>query len=455
VRAVLLLIPLLVVLAAACGGGAEAPGATQPAGPVSITFWHSMTVSNKDTLESLVRQFNASQNEVQVNLVFQGTYDDSLNKFLASLGRASELPALIQIEDASTQLMVDSQEVTPVQEFIDRDEYDLSAFEPRVLDYYRVGDELYSMPFNLSSPILYYDKNDFREAGLDPEKPPQTLEDVKAYSEKLLQKDSSGNTTRSGIALDVYPWIFEEWLAKAGALYVNNGNGRDARATEAVFNGPEGKAIFEWWADMVKSGLAFNVGRNPTGADGLLALASGRASMTIATSAALRSVLDVIEAGGAQGLELGVGPMPAPQSPDGGISVAGASLWILKDRPEAEQEAAWKFIRYLVGPEQQATWYAGSGYFPIRRDAFNEPAAKEAEARYPYLRVAPDEFQQGARNRATQGFLLGPFSKIRSEIVAPAIESMILTNTSPDDAIDKAARDATEAIQEYNQRLKE
>jgi sn-glycerol 3-phosphate transport system substrate-binding protein len=453
-RAVLLLTPLLILLAA-CGGGNAAPGATQPAGPVTITLWHSMTAANQDTLKALADTFNRSQSEVTVNLVFQGTYDDSLNKFLASLGRSSELPAIVQIEDASTQLMVDSQGAAPVQDFIDRDKYDLSNFEPRVLDYYRVGDRLYSMPFNLSSPVLYYDKNSFREAGLDPEKPPATLEDVKAYSEKLLQKDSSGNITRSGIALDVYPWIFEEWLAKAGALYVNNGNGRDGRATEAVFNGPEGKAIFEWWADMVKSGLAFNVGRNPSGADGLLAVASGRASMTIATSAALRSVFDVIEAGGAQGIELGVGPMPGPQSPEGGISVAGASLWIVKSRPEAEQEAAWKFIRFLVEPEQQAAWYAGSGYFPIRSDAFDEPAAQQAEAQYPYLRVAPQELQEGARNRATQGFLLGPFSKIRSEIIAPAIESMILTNTPADEAIDKAAKDATDAIQQYNQRLNE
>jgi sn-glycerol 3-phosphate transport system substrate-binding protein len=177
--------------------------------------------------------------------------------------------------------------------------------------------------------------------------------------------------------------------------------------------------------------------------------------MTITTSAALRSIFDVIEAGGAKGVELGVGPMPGPQSPDGGVIVGGASLWIVKARPQAEQEAAWKFIKFLVEPAQQAAWYAGSGYFPIRRDAFDEPAAKGAEARYPYLRVAPQQLQQGARNRATQGFLLGPFSKIRSEIVATAIESMILTNTPPDEAIDKAASEATQAIKEYNQRLKE
>jgi sn-glycerol 3-phosphate transport system substrate-binding protein len=452
---VLLFVASALVLAAACGGGKEAAKETQPTGPVAITFWHSMTAANQDTLTSLVDTFNSSQNEVTVNLVFQGSYNDSLNKFLASSGRASELPALVQIEDISTQLMIDSQEITPVQDFIDSENYDLSNVEPRVLDYYRVGDRLYSMPFNLSSPILYYDKNAFREVGLDPEKPPQTLEDVKAYSEKLLLRDSSGNITRSGLALEISPWYFEQMLAKAGALYVNNGNGRDARATEAVFNGPEGKAIFEWWADMVKSGLAFNVGRNPSGADALLAIASGRASMTIGSSAALRSVFDVIEAGGAKGVELGVGPMPAAQSPEGGIVVGGASLWIVKAQPEAEQEAAWKFLKFLVEPEQQATWYAGSGYFPMRSDAFDEPAAKEAEAKYPYLRVAPQQLQQGARNRATQGAIMGPFAKVRSDVIDTAIESMILTGTPPDEAIDKAASDATALIKDYNQRVKQ
>jgi sn-glycerol 3-phosphate transport system substrate-binding protein len=317
---------------------------------------------------------------VVVNLVFQGTYNDSLNKFLASLGSANELPALVQIEDISTQLMIDSEEITPVQDLADEEGYDLSSFEPRVLDYYRVGDRLYSMPFNLSNPILYYDKNDFREVGLDPEKPPATLEEVREYSEKLLTKDSSGNITRSGISLEVSSWYFEQMLARSGALFVNSGNGREGRATEAAFNGPEGKVIFEWWADMVSSGLAYNVGRNPTGLDALLAVASGRVSMTIGSSAALRSVFDIIEAGGAEDVELGVGPMPAPQSEEGGNVVGGASLWIVKARPEAEQEAAWRFLKFLVEPAQQAEWYAGSGYFPIRSDAFDQPKAQEAEA---------------------------------------------------------------------------
>jgi len=127
----------------------------------------------------------------------------------------------------------------------------------------------------------------------------------------------------------------------------------------------------------------------------------------------------------------------------------------VKARPEAEQEAAWKFIKFLAEPAQQAQWYAGSGYFPIRSDAFDEPAAKEAEAKYPYLRVAPEQLQKGARTRASQGAITGAFAKIRSEAVITAIESMLLAGTSPDEAIDNAASDATELIQDYNKRIGE
>jgi sn-glycerol 3-phosphate transport system substrate-binding protein len=444
----------LALLAGACAGGAEAPSDGQPAGPVRITFWHSMNAANRDALEALTARFNGAQDEVRVELVFQGNYVDSLNKFIASLP-TGDVPAIIQMHDIATQLLIDSREVAPIQDFVDREGFDLSDFEPRILDYYRVGDRLYSMPFNVSNPVLLYEKNSFREAGLDPEKPPQTLDELTQYSRKLVKRDSQGNVTRSGVALEINPALFEQMLASAGALYVNNGNGRDDRATEAVFNGPEGKAIFQWWHDMVVEGLAFNVGRNPTGSDHLLAVGSGRAAMTIAYSSALRSVLNAIaEGAGPPGVELAVAPMPAPQSPDGGTIIGGASLWIIKKRPEAEQEAAWKFIRFLVEPAQQADWYAGTGYFPIRSQAYEEPAAQEVETSYPFFRVAAEHLAAGARNRATQGALLGPFPQVR-EAVATAVEEMLLGSKAPDAALDGAAREATDIIEGYNRRVRD
>jgi sn-glycerol 3-phosphate transport system substrate-binding protein len=451
-RVLFLFVSVLALLLGACAGGAEAPSETGAAGPVTITFWHSMNAANRDALEALTARFNGMQKEVKVELVFQGNYVDSLNKFIASLP-TGDVPAILQMQDASTQLLIDSDQITPVQDFIDQESYDLSDFEPRILDYYRVGDRLYSMPFNVSNPVLLYDKNSFRQAGLDPEKPPQTLDELTEYSRKLMKRDNQGNVTRSGIALEISPALFEQMLANAGALYVNNGNGRDGRPTEAVFNGPEGKGIFQWWHDMVDGGLAFNVGRNPSGTDHLLAVGSGRAAMTIAYSSALRSVLNALEAGaGPAGVEPAVAPLPAPQSPNGGMIVGGASLWIIKKRPDAEQEAAWKFIKFLVEPAQQADWYAGTGYFPIRHQAYEEPAAQEVEAHYPFFRVAADHLAAGARDRATQGALLGPFPQVR-DAVATAMEQMLVGSKAPDEALDEAASEATNIIQDYNRRV--
>lgn len=442
---------------AACGGeeeeeleGTETPAAET----VSITFWHAMSAANEETLNALTDQFNASQNEVKVKVVYQGAYEDNLAKLLASRG-SGEVPALFQVHDVAFQFMVDSGMATPVQDFVDREGYDLSDFESRIIDYYSLDDTLWAMPFNASNPILYYNKLDFEKAGLDPETPPSTLEEIRECCEKLTVRDESGNTRHYCMSLDVKPWYIEQILAKWGDLYVNNGNGRDARPTEAIFNGPKGKELFQWWHDMVTDGHAMNVGRNPTDDQHFLAVGSGLASMTIGTSAALRSIVDLLEDPGTVQLaevDLGTGAMPGFEGSTGATLVGGGALWILEDRPEKEQEAAWKFIKYLVEPQQQADWYAGSGYFPIRLSAYEFPAAKEVEAKYPHFRVAVDQFLGAPSTRATQGALLGPFVEVRV-IVQDEVEEMILHGKDPAQATDDAARRATEEIKDYEDRL--
>lgn len=455
----LLAVLLLTFGLAACGGGEEGgeetEGTATPSGKtVKINFWHAMDAANQDTLKRLTDGFNASQSEVQVELQFQGSYEDNLSKLLAS--RASgDVPALIQLHDVTTQLLVDSGMLTPVQDFIDREKYDLSDFNRRIIDYYTVDGKLWGMPFNISNPILYYNKVHFREVGLDPDKPPQTLADLKEYCQKLTIRNEAGFPTRRCIALEISPWYIEQLLAVGGDLYVNNGNGRDARATEAVFNSPRGKEIFQWWNDLIKSGDAQNVGRNATGDQHFLAVGTGQASMTIGTSAALRTVVDVLEAPGSIQLteiDLGTAPLPGFADATGGTLVGGAALWILNQRSKEEQEAAWKYIKYLVEPQQQADWYSGSGYFPLRLSAYELPPAKEVEAKYPHFRVAVEQFLKAPSTRATQGALLGNFVEVR-QTIQRAVEEMILKSKDPGQALDDAAKEVTKQIQEYNRRM--
>jgi len=451
---------LLAALLASCGGGEAGPSEGTPGGraefptpesPVTFTFWHSMTAAPAETLMQLANRFNSTHPWARVELVFQGGYNDMLSKVLASLGTA-DLPPLVQIQDTSTRIMVDSDAFIPVQDFIDRDGYDLSDFPGAVLDYYTLEGKLYPMPFNTSDPLLYYNKIAFREVGLDPEKPPATLDEVQEYSRKLVLRDEAGRVIRAGIALEIKPERLEHLLAAHGDLYVDNANGRQGLPTQVLFDNEAALALFRWWDEMLEEGLALNVGRNPGGIDHLLAIAAGKAAMTIGTSAALGSVVDVLESGEVTGAELGVGFVPVFEEGDRGVLVGGASLWINKDKSIEEQEAAWEYIKYLLAPEQQAEWYSGSGYLPLRMSARELPAAKEVETKYPPFRIAVEELMTTPRNEATAGPLVGPYAQIR-EAVTSALERMILQGASPEDALREAAEEANLAIEDYERRL--
>ena len=454
----LLGVAILAVVLSACGGkegakeGGGAGNEAKPtaAGPVSIDFWHSEQADTQATLQGLIDRFNASQDEVKVRLLFEGTVPELFVKLVNSL-RSGDVPALVEVDEGDAQIMVDSGGVTPVQQFIDAEGYDLSDFDKKAIDYYSWDDKLYAMPLSINIPMLFYNKVPFREVGLDPEKPPQTLDDVRAYSEKLLKMDSAGNVVRSGIALDTQGWYTYVILSEHGDLAFNNSNGRAGRATEAVFNNDTARAFFRWWNEMVDSGLAFNAGRNASGADSLMAVAAGRAAMAVSVSSALRSAISVVEAG-LQGVELGVGPFPGVAGGSGKPGIFGRALWVMNDRSEAEQQAAWKLARWLAEPEQQAELFAGTGYLPVRLSAYDLEASRQVLAKYPLYQVPVDLFVGVPSTPEKLGPRIGPSAEVE-EILAQALAEMVVGGKDPDQALDDAADRATKALQDYNSRV--
>ncbi|MGB2695860.1 MAG: ABC transporter substrate-binding protein [Dehalococcoidia bacterium] len=453
----MLIIALAAVLVAAafaliaCGdGGGESPrrtsgGLSGPQDRVNVVMWHSMTATTEASLTSIADEFNASQTKYHVTLVRQGGYSESFVKLRSS--DPGDYPALVQLSDQFTQIMIDSKVATPIQDFVDQESYDLSDFEPKAINYYSVDDTLYAMPFNIAGPILYYDRQAFKDAGLDPDRPPRTLEEVRQYSERLVQRNDNGEVTRAGIALWVSPWIFEQMLAKQGALVVNNANGRTERATKAVFAGPEGKGIIEWWDQMLNDGLATYTGRSAQ--DALLQVASGRASMTIASTAVLQGAILAVTIIGDDPNRIGTGPMPAPEGQNGGITLGGAAFWVLNDRPDEEQQGAWEFIKFASSPQQQARWHADTGYMPSRVSAFDLPAAVQKREQYPQFATAIEQLRDSPDNPATNGALLGPFNAVRDQI-SRAFEQVLSGNADPDAALEAAAEAADKDIDEYN-----
>jgi sn-glycerol 3-phosphate transport system substrate-binding protein len=416
--------------------------------PVPLVFWHSMTRANEEELKRLTDRFNAQQTDVRVTLVNQTSYRDTFTKYRAGLS-SGDLPDLVQLEDTTVQQMVDTQSVLPVQSCINAEHVDLSDYLPRVLDRWSLSGVRWAMPFNISNPVLYYNKAAFRKAGLDPNMPPATLDDVRTTAQRLKE---SGVASPYGLKVEA--WYLEQWMAKANQLYVNNDNGRKARATQVLFDTNDGRAIFQWMAEMVRDGLAAtNPNQGPGEFDNLLGIGNGRLAMAVDSSAALGTISQVLAGGQYRGVELGVGPIPGPAAATGGgINVGGAALYISKRSAPEKQEAAWRLAKFLTQADVQAEWAAATGYIPLRTSAVTLPAIQQQWAKSPGYKVAYDQLTSGVNTVATQGPAIGDFQGVRDAVV-DAENSMFSQGRPPDQALAGAAKNANGAIQAYNARV--
>ena len=447
----------ITMLAAACGGtttggpaasGAADMSALAPAKDVApaatITWWHAMTGVNNDALNKIANGFNSSQSKIKVEVVFQGVYDDLLAKLNTAIA-SNGAPALVQVYDIGQRYMYDSQQVVPMQAFIDRDKFNTTDFEPTVINYYKYQDKLQSMPFNASTPMLYYNKDAFKEAGLDAAKPPVTFTEIADAAKKLTKKDASGTTTRYGFGPSVYGWLFEQLMATSGALYADNGNGRDDRATKVVYNSAAGKAILDWWKAGVDGGYFYNPGIDNDGA--VNAFNAQKTAMYIESTARLRGHLTTI----AGKFDLGTGLYPRPDNKPatGGNIIGGASLYIMKSRPQAEQQAAWEFVKYLLTPAVQGQWQADTGYYPIVKAAYDTAPSKEWSTKYPQFLTAITAIRESAQNRFTNGAVLGVMPQARQR-TQKMIESVLLGQATSQAALDAAVADMNTAIEKYN-----
>ncbi|WP_422656738.1 ABC transporter substrate-binding protein [Paenibacillus sp. EC2-1] len=447
----LMLLACMMILSSACGSktlsNAPEPVAADPSAPstpkepVKVVWWHSMSGELGTVADKLVSDFNAEHPEIQVEGVFQGTYDESLNKLKASLGSDSG-PAMIQVYEIGSRFMMDTKAIKPVQDFIDAEQYDLSALEPNIKNYYTFDDKLYSMPFNSSNPILYYNKDAFIAAGLDPENPPKTYEEV-AEAAKKLTKDG-----QTGASFAIYGWFMEQFFANQGAELLNHGNGRSALSTASQVNMEAGVKTLEWWKGMLDNKSLLNLGRKTD--DTKKAFAAGQIAMMLDSTASLRGIVSASEGK----FEVGTAFLPKPSDGGkGGVIIGGASLWMLNNKSEAEQQGAWEFMKYLAEPKTQAYWHVNTGYFPVTTKAYEESIVKENLEKYPQFQTAVDQLHQTEPNQATQGAVMGVFPEAR-QITETAIEEVLNGKKSAQEALDQAAKEITSKIEVYNKTVK-
>ena len=402
----------------------------------TITFWHSMGGVNGQAIDALVKKFNdENKYGIKVESQYQGEYDDSLNKLKsAQIGNMGA--DLVQVYEVGTRFMIESGWTVPMQKMIDADKYDVSQIEPNLSAYYTIDDKLYSMPFNSSTPIMYY-KDMFDKAGIADV--PDSLEGIDKIGEQLMSKGGASEV----MSLGIYGWFFEELIGKQGLNYANNGNGRDKTATAVEFdkNGAA-KNILTEWQKLNKDGYAPIVGKG--GDAGLADFSAGKSAITLGSTASLKQILQDVNGK----FNVGTAYFPKVKESDkGGVSIGGASLWALDNKDPKKLRATWEFVKFLISPESQAYWNAQTGYFPVTTKSQDEQTFKDNIAQYPQFQTAIDQLHDSSPKYC--GALLSVFPEARATVESE-IESMLNGKEDVDTAVQKMSDTINKSIKDYN-----
>ena len=385
---------------------------------------------------ALTDEYNASQDRVVVELQNQNGYEELIDKYFQSSG--DDRPNLVQLPEYMLQQMADTNTVVSTTACIQAEGYDTSTFLPRALLAYQTGGVQWGMPFNISNPVLYYRKAMFEAAGLDPDDPPVTLDELREYSEQIVE---SGAATY-GLAFDSGVnsgggWFLEQWLARAGLPYADNGNGRKARATQVLFDTPEAADMLTFAQDLVTTASPSTSARTPPGLDGLLQIADQEnpAAMGIATSGALGSILSFVEGGLIPGMTWTTsasGRCPAPPTRRARSSAARrCTSCATRATPRPPRRGTTSSSS--PAPSRSRPGPTRSGYAPIREDATSIEPIAATYADDPRYRVAFDQVNFAADDFSAVGPVLGPLRQVRG--VTAQMMADIYGGTPVEDAL--------------------
>lgn len=410
-----------------------ASGQTPSPDAVQILFWHSMSGANQEMLMKIVDGFNSSQSDYFVVAQNQGKYDESTSKFFNMNGGEGS-PAMIQIGEQNLQSMIDSGLVAPMTDLIQAYGYDEGQLLPQAIHFYSVDQVMYAMPFNASSPVLYYNADALKKAGLS--QAPETFEGIEAAAPKIKE----ANNGMRAFSKPVYGYALDQMVTNMGGLVVNNENGRTARCTEVAYQ-DEIQEIFGWLNRLIKEDQFVNYG---TVSDNVVTgFNQGDIAMFIYTSASAARVIE-----GAP-FEVGIAPLPVPEgvTPQG-VYAGGGAVCVANGLTDKVNKGVMEFLKYGTSAEVQAVWAGDTGYFPVNKEAYDTETMKQIYQEKPQLRVAADQLLNSKETASTAGPLLSQLPQLRNDL--QSAEEMVFNGGDPKEAMDQAVSATNKQIEAAN-----
>jgi sn-glycerol 3-phosphate transport system substrate-binding protein len=418
---------VLMTMVVAAGGNQEAE---ETGGPVSLTMYYPIAVGGPLTsvIDGMVEAFMAENPDVNVEAIYAGNYNDARVKALAALeaGESAQLSVLFSIDLYD---LIEQDAIVAFDDVVKTAEERawLNSFYPALMENGRTGGKTWGIPFQRSTIVMYYNKDAFRDAGLDPEAPPASWEELVRTAAALTDPDAG----RWGLMIPStgYPyWMF-------GALAMQNGQVlMSPDGTETYFDDPSVVEALEFWRD-----LSVEHGVMPEGTVewGTLRqqFLEGTTAMMWHSTGNLTAVKDNAS------FDFGVAMLP--EAVRRGSPTGGGNFYIFKDTTEAERHAAMRLIRFMTNPERSAEWSISTGYMGISPEAYETAALSDYVADFPPARVARDQLEFATAELST--YQTGRVRKLLDD----AIQAALTGQAEPAEALGAAQAEAERLLRPY------
>ena len=415
------------------------------AAQTEVHWWHAMGGELGAKLEEIVAGYNASQQDYVVVPTFKGSYPETMTAAIAAF-RADEQPAIVQVFEVGTGTMMAAQGATyPVYQLMQDmgAEFDPAAFLPSVVGYYTDPEgNMLSMPFNSSTPIMYYNKDVFEAAGLDPETPPKTWEELEQFSRQIIE---SGAAT-CGFTTAWISWIHTENLSAwhnqpIGTLE----NGFGGFESELSLNGP---VQVQHWGNLARwqeEGL-FQYGGPGGGDDAPPRFYSQECAIFFKSSAGRAAVV-----ANATDFEVGYGMLPYYASVEGAPQnsiIGGATLWVLQVHEEETYRGVADFFSYLSSPEVQADWSQFSGYLPITQAAYDLSREQGFYEENPGSEIGIQQITLNEPTENSKGLRFGSYVQVR-DIIDEEFQALLAGDKDAQGALDAVVERGNALLREF------
>ena len=418
-------------------------GASPAFAQTEIQWWHALTGANNDVVVKLANDFNASQKEYKVVPAYKGSYPDALNAGIAAF-RAGQAPHILQVFEVGTGTMMSAKgAIKPVHEMMKEagEKFDPNAYLPAISGYYSTAKgEMLSMPFNSSSMVMWYNKDAFKKAGLDPAKPPKTWPEVFADAKKL----KAAGYDKCGFSNAWATWAnieqFGAWHNIALSTKVNGMAGTDAVMT---FN--KDPIFLKHWTNLVElqKDKTYDYSGRTNNGEGRFT--SGECPIFLTSSGFYGNVVANAK------FDWGNAPMPyypdvqgAPQN----SIIGGASLWVMGGKKPADYKGVAKFFAYLSQPEVQMDFHTSTGYVPITRAAYELTKKSGFYEQNPGAEITIQELTNKPPTENSRGLRFGNFVQGR-EVFEEEMEAVFAGRKEAKAALDDAVKRGNEILRKF------